>query len=132
MTNTTAMRSFPAVLSVTTASAVDVLLESKRSETMSIANHKTAGVVAALMLACASAASAADFHPEDSACRLPCEVHDASAKAAPTAPGPTRVPPAASEGLRKRDKRTPHLASTTNRSADDSPAAALARQRVAH
>lgn len=98
---------------------------------MSIATHKTAAVVAALMLACASAAPAADFHPEDSACRLPCEVHDASAKAAPTAPAPTRVPPAASEVVRKRDKRTPHLASTTNRSTDDSPAAALARQRVA-
>ena len=74
---------------------------------MSIATHKTAAVVAALMLACASAAPAADFHPEDSACRLPCEVHDASAKAAPTAPAPTRVPPAASEMVRKRDKRTP-------------------------
>ena len=98
---------------------------------MSIATHKTAAVVAALMLACASAAPAADFHPEDSACRLPREVHDASAKAAPTAPAPTREPPAASEVVRKRDKRTPHLASTTNRSTDDSPAAALARQRMA-
>jgi len=98
---------------------------------MSIAIHKTAAVVAALMLACAIAAPAADFHPEDSACRLPCEVHDARAKAAPTAPAPTRVPSAASEVVRKSDKRTPHPASTTNRSTDDSPAAALARQRVA-
>lgn len=90
---------------------------------MSVATPKTAAVVAALTLACGSAAPASDFHPEDSACRLPCEVHDASAKAAPTVPAARRVPTPASEVVRKRDKHPRHLALTT-----DSPA--LARQRV--
>ncbi len=84
-----------------------------------------ATIVAALT--CIGAARAEDIHPEDAACRLPCEVHDAQTRRAQAS-----LPPAAATSAPvalERDRVAVAQATTGATGAKREPA--LARQRVA-
>jgi hypothetical protein len=88
-------------------------------------------------LSLAAAAAAADFlHPEDAACQLPCEVHDAASKVAPAAVAPTQrlTPPQQPRDLAARkseSRRGMRMAQKTTGTADGQREPALADERVA-
>lgn len=85
------------------------------------ASRVMAAIVAALT--CAGVARAAEeIHPEDAACRLPCEVHDTEPRQAARDDVAASAPRAVA-----RDR----LVIAQARTGDEKRTAALARQRVA-